>query len=132
MGTCINDSLVTVKCKGIETVIPKIVDVYNNQMGVVDRSDQMLMSYEVEQNHIKKWYIKQFMHLINVATSYSHILHKKKGGKLNPLEFRKKLVKLYLYLKSTVTVVRLQQHGEDEKVIKIIPCNLQTDISQRI
>ena len=92
MGTCINDSLVTVKCKGIETVIPKIVDVYNNQMGVVDRSDQMLMSYEVEQNHIKKWYIKQFMHLINVATSYSHILHKKKGGKLNPLEFRKRLV----------------------------------------
>ena len=125
MGTCINDSLVTVKCKGIETVIPKIVDVYNNQMGVVDRSDQ-------KQNHIKKWYIKQFMHLINVATSYSHILHKKKGGKLNPLEFRKKLVKLYLYLKSTVTVVRLQQHGEDEKVIKIIPCNLQTDISQSI
>ena len=116
MGTCINDSLVTVKCRGIETVIPKIVDVYNNQMGVVDRSDQMLMSYEVEQNHIKKWYIKQFMHLINVATSYSHILRKKKGGKLNPLEFRKKLVKLCLYLKSTVTVVRLQQHGEVEKI----------------
>ena len=56
------------------------------------------------------------MHLINVATFNSHILHKKKGGKLNPLEFRKKLVKLYLYLKSTVTVVRLQQHGEVEKI----------------
>ena len=78
---------------------------------MVDRSDQMLMSHEVEQNRIRKWYIKQFMHLINVATSYSHILHKKKGGKLNPSEVRQKLVKLYLYLKSTVTIVQLQQHG---------------------
>ena len=32
------------------------------------------------------------MHQINVATFNSHILHKKKGGKLNPLEFREKLV----------------------------------------
>ena len=32
------------------------------------------------------------MYLINVATFNSHILHKKKGGKLNPLEFRKRLV----------------------------------------
>ena len=85
-------------------------------MGGVDRSDQMLTSYEVERKRVKKWYKKQFMHLINVATFNSHILHKKKGGKLNPLEFRKKLVKLYLYLKSTVTVVRLQQHGEVEKI----------------
>ena len=72
------------------------------------------------------------MYLINVATFNSHILHKKKGGKLNPLEFRKKLVKLYLYLKSTVTVVRLQQHGEDKKVMKIILCDLQKDISEYI
>ena len=58
MGTCINKSLDTVKRRGIETVIPKIVNVYNNQMGVVDRGDQMLFSYEVEQNRIKKWYMK--------------------------------------------------------------------------
>ena len=92
MGTCINDSLVTVKWRGFETVIPQIVNVYNNQMGGVDRSDQMLRSYEVERKRVKKWYKKQIMHLINVATFNSHILHKKKGGKLNPLEFRKRLV----------------------------------------
>ena len=92
MGTCINDSLVTVKQRGFETVIPEIVNVYNNQMGGVDRSGQMLRSYEVERKRVKKWYKKQFMHLINVATFNSHILHKKKGGRLNPLEFRKKLV----------------------------------------
>ena len=61
------------------------------------------------------------MHLINVATFNSHILYKKKVGKLNPLEFRKKLV--------TVTVVRLQHHGEEEKVMKIFHCDLQKDIS---
>ena len=75
IGTCINDSPVTAKRKGFETVIPEIVNVYNNQMGGVDRSDQMLTSNEVERKRVKKWYKKQFMHLINVATFNSHILH---------------------------------------------------------
>ena len=61
-------------------------------MGGLDRSDEMLISYEAEWKRIKNWYKKQFMHLINVATFNSHILYKKKVGKLNPLEFRKKLV----------------------------------------
>ena len=76
----------------VETAIPEIVNVYNNQVAGVNRSDQMLTSYEVEQKRVKKWYKKQFMHMINVATFNSHILHKKKVGRLNPLEFRKKLV----------------------------------------
>ena len=58
MGTCINDSLVTVKQRGFETVIPEIVNVYNNQMGGVDRSGQMLTSYEAERKRVKKWYKK--------------------------------------------------------------------------
>ena len=45
-------------------------------MGGVDRSDQMLMSYEVERKRVKKWYKKQFMNLINVATFNSHIRKK--------------------------------------------------------
>ena len=48
MGTCINDSLGTAKCRGVETVIREIDNVYNNQMGGVDKSEQMLTSYDVE------------------------------------------------------------------------------------
>ena len=48
----------------------------------VDRSGQMLTSYEVEWKLVKKWYKKQFIHLINVAILNSHILHKKKKDHL--------------------------------------------------
>ena len=68
MGTCINDSLGTVKCRGVETVIREIDNVYNNQMRGVDRSDQILTSYDIEWKCVKKWYKKQSIHLINVAT----------------------------------------------------------------
>ena len=33
-------------------------------------------------------------------------------------------------MKSTVTLVRLKQHGEDKKVMKIILCDLEEDIFQ--
>ena len=122
MGTCINDSLVTVKWRGFETVIPQIVNVYNNQMGGVDRSDQMLRSYEVERKRVKKWYKKQIMHLINVATFNSHILHKKKGGRLNPLEFRKKLV-ISLFEKysnrSTTTTARRGRKSHENNPLQL-------------
>ena len=70
------------------------------------------------------------MYLINVATFNSHILHKKKGGKLNPLEFRKRLVislfEKYSNRSTTATA------GEVKKVMKIILCDLQKDISEYI
>ena len=56
------------------------------------------------------------MYLINVATFNSHILHKKKGGRLNPLEFRKKLV-ISLFEKysnrSTTATARRGQKGHE-------------------
>ena len=86
-------------------------------MGEVDRSDQMLTSYEVERKRVKKWYKKQFMHLINVATFNSHILHRKKGGRLNPLEFTKKLVislfEKYSNRSTTATARRGQKSHEN-------------------
>ena len=33
-----------------------VENVYNNQMDGIDRIDQMLTSYEVEQKRVKKWY----------------------------------------------------------------------------
>ena len=57
------------------------------------------------------------MYLINVATFNSHILHKKKGGRLNPLEFRKKLVislfEKYSNRSTTATARRGQKSHEN-------------------
>ena len=70
------------------------------------------------------------MHLINIATFNSYIFHQKKGGKLNPLEFRKRLVislfEKYSNRSTTATA------GEVKKVMKIILCDLQKDISEYI
>ena len=48
MSTCVNDGTVTVKRVGKDKEIPNVVDFYNQHMGGVDKSDQMLTSYEIE------------------------------------------------------------------------------------
>ena len=90
----------------------------------------MLTSYEVERKRVKEWYEQQLMYLINVSTFNSHILHRKKGEKLNTLEFRKSLVMYLFENKSIVPVVQLQLHGQVEKEMTKIYCNLQKNISQ--
>ena len=61
-------------------------------MGGVDRSDQMMSSYPMERKRLKKWSKKMWLHLINTCVFNSHILHKKQGGNLSPLEFRSTLI----------------------------------------
>ena len=99
---------------------------------VFDRSDQMLTSYEVERKRVKEWYEQQLMYLINASTFNSHILHRKKGEKLNTLKFRKRLVMYLFENKSIDAVVQLQLHGQVEKAMTKIYCNLQKAISQNI
>lgn len=118
MGTCINDSLGIVKCRGVETVIREIDNVYNNQMGGVDRSDQILTSYDIEWKCVKKWYKKQSIHLINVATFNSHVLHKKKSS--------------YIFIWKVQWPYHDCNSTERMKVMKIIHWNLKKDISQSI
>ena len=61
-------------------------------MGGVDRSDQMMSSYPMERKRLKKWSKKMWLHLINRCVFNAHILHKKQGGNLSPLEFRSALI----------------------------------------
>ena len=61
-------------------------------MGGVDRSDQMTTSYPTERKRIKKWYKKHFMYLINISSFNADIMHRKKGDKLDALNFRIKLI----------------------------------------
>ena len=118
--TCIPDCKAVVQKRVVETTLPTVIHIYNNMMGSVDRSDQMIISYPTEHKQIKKWYKKHFMHLINISSFNTHIITNrprgfhvettwkrsfprrfnvestwcvcKKGGKLDALNFRTKLV----------------------------------------
>ena len=61
MSTCLNDGTVIKKRAGKDKEIPLVVDFYNQHMGGVDKSDQMLTSYEIERKRVKKWYKKFFI-----------------------------------------------------------------------
>ena len=39
-------------------IIPLLINIYNNVMGGVDRSDQRMDSYPAERERLKKWYKK--------------------------------------------------------------------------
>ena len=60
LSSCVNDSTINVTRAGKEKTIPLVVNFYNANMGGVDKSDQMLTSYEVERKRVKKWYKKSF------------------------------------------------------------------------
>ena len=75
MSTCVNDGTVTVKRAGKDKEIPCVADFYNQHMGGVDKSDQMLTSYEIERKRVKKWYKKVFHHLVNQSVFNAHIVH---------------------------------------------------------
>lgn len=92
LTSCIPNEDVIVKRRGNEKVVPLVINVYNNAIGGVDRSDQMMNSYPVERKRLKKWSKKMWLHLLNTCTFNSQILHNKHGGNLSPLQFRSKLV----------------------------------------
>ena len=92
LSSCVNDSTINVTRAGKEKTIPLVVNFCNANMGGVDKSDQMLTSYEVERKRVKKWYKKVFHHLINQSVFNAQIIHKTIGGNLTPLKFRERLI----------------------------------------
>lgn len=72
---------------------PGIVLDYNSEMGGVDLRDQMLQNYVMERNKSKKWYIKCFKRIINIAVLNSYIIWKKSNPNTDHLTFRLGLIK---------------------------------------
>jgi len=93
LSTCIADGTIEVTRAGKAKNIPLVVNCYNNNMGGVDRSDQMMTLYEVERKRVKKWYKKYFMHLINTCIMNSHIIYSKIGKGCTALKFREELIR---------------------------------------
>ena len=52
----VNDGTVIIKRVGKDKEILHAIDFYNQHMGGVDKSDQMLTSYEIERKRVKNWY----------------------------------------------------------------------------
>jgi len=62
--------------KGDEIVKPKAIVDYTNLMLGVDLNDQMLTYYSFSRRS-SKWWLKMFMHLVNMIFTNSYVLYKK-------------------------------------------------------
>ena len=56
-------------------------------MGGVDLSDAYLASYPSARKRLKKYYKKQFRHIMDMATFNAYLLYKKCGGEWTRLKF---------------------------------------------
>ena len=109
-----------VKRAGKDKEIPCLVDFYNQHMGGVDKSDQMLTSYEIERKRVKKWYKNFFHHLVNQSVFNAHIVHMHldDSDKLIPLKFREKLVTNIVV--KYATPVTPSRHGSENNELRLI------------
>ena len=71
---------------------PQVCLDYNDKMGGVDLSDAYLASYPSARKRLKKYYIKQFRHLMDMAALNSFILYKKNRGEKSRLCFMLALI----------------------------------------
>ena len=68
-----------------------VIHTYNS-IGGIDQSDQMTTFYPTKRKRIKKWSKKHFIHLTSISSFNASIIHKKKGNKLDTLNFCTTLV----------------------------------------
>ena len=55
LTSCIPDKDVTVKRRGKEKAVPLIINTCHNEISDVDLSGQMMSSYPLKRNRLKKW-----------------------------------------------------------------------------
>ena len=87
MSTFHDASVKEVGRQGARKIKPIVCCDYNDTMGGVDLSDCFLSSYPSARKRLKKYYQKQFRHILDMAILNAHILFKKSGGKDSRLAF---------------------------------------------
>lgn len=74
--------------KNVMVEQPNIIKKYNENMGGVDRADQNISLYRVSIRG-KKWYFPIISHLVDMCVQNAWQLHRKSGGKMDHLSFRR-------------------------------------------
>ena len=87
LSTIHDDSTVEIVVRGKKAVKPQVCLDYNDKMGGVDLSDAYLASYPSARKRLKKYYKKQFRHIMDMATFNAYLLYKKCGGEWIRLKF---------------------------------------------
>ncbi|XP_043084051.1 piggyBac transposable element-derived protein 4-like isoform X1 [Puntigrus tetrazona] len=70
---------------------PAPVTAYNQHMGGVDLSDQLLQYYAT-QHKTMKWYRKIFLHFLDIAANNAFVLHKELQGNMTHDQFMEELI----------------------------------------
>lgn len=78
--------------KGEKLLKPKVVMDYNNTMGGVDKSDQLMSYYPSTRKRQKVYYKKIFRHLLDQAALNAYIVYRKLGGIMDHIEYRLSLI----------------------------------------
>lgn len=102
-----------------EVVKPKLVSVYNNTMEGVDLCDSILSSYICSRKRIKKYYQKQFRHLLDITSLNSYIIFQKLGGKETRLEYLLKIIEGMIEKYSSYTYKPLGRKPLSENPIRL-------------
>jgi len=94
LSTFHNDAVcTTVSKRGSQQQKPQVIADYNNHMGAVDQSDQMLVAYPSERKRHRVWYKKLFRHLVNQSVLNAYVLFSKDNpGRMTHLQFRISLI----------------------------------------
>ena len=92
LSTFQNDNTNKIEDQNTRKIKPIVCCDYNSTMGGVDVSDSFLSSYPSTRKRLKKYYQKQFRHILDMAVLNAHILYKKGGGIISRLNFILKLV----------------------------------------
>ena len=86
ISTYHNDHTKEVGCHNTHKIKP-VVCCDNDTMGGIDLSDCFLSTYLSARKQLKKFYQKQFRHILDMAVLNAHILYKKRGGRQSRLNF---------------------------------------------
>ena len=84
---------------------PKCIVDYNQYMGGVDRTDQLLQPFEVARKSMK-WYKKLAMHLIQLSLLNSFLLYKKDGARKPLMDFQRSIIASLLFEDNTPEIPR--------------------------
>ncbi|XP_023217915.1 piggyBac transposable element-derived protein 4-like [Centruroides sculpturatus] len=93
LSTIHDGSMRSHKGRGRKTTMkPAAVLDYNKGMGGVDLADQCISNYAIKKKRMKKFYIKMFLHLVEITVFNSYIIYTKYGAKTRRLNFMLNLV----------------------------------------